>query len=122
MIARNVELADRIIPALGFTRPGPVLTGAELVCLAVAQVLLPTCRRPGAPSRSNALLSAAQPSPSVHLGALSPVAQLLVPVHRPALRRQVEQIPQRTGSLPDRCRLGYRNGSQGILYEERQVL
>src|SRR5215475_4260614 len=58
MIARYVELADRIIPALGFTRPGPVLTGAELACLAVTQVPLPTCRRPGAPSRSNALLSA----------------------------------------------------------------
>jgi MFS family permease len=40
-------------------------------------------------------LLVAQPSPSVHLGALSLVAQLLVPVHRPALRRQVEKIPQR---------------------------
>src|SRR5206468_4383473 len=29
------------------------------------------------------------------VAALSLVAQLLVPVHRPALRRQVEQIPQR---------------------------
>src|SRR5215475_789282 len=37
----------------------------------------------------------AQPSPSVHLGALSLVAQLLVPVHRSAPRRQVKQIPQR---------------------------
>src|SRR6266581_1716846 len=37
----------------------------------------------------------AQPSPSFDLHALSLVAQLLVPVHRPALPRQVEQIPQR---------------------------
>jgi hypothetical protein len=39
-----VELADRIIPLLGFTRSGPGkppdVTGAELACLAVAQVLL----------------------------------------------------------------------------------
>src|SRR5436190_22314293 len=37
----------------------------------------------------------AQPSRSFRPGALSLVAQLLVPVHRPALPRQVEQIPQR---------------------------
>jgi hypothetical protein len=39
-----VELTDRIIPSLGFTRRGPgkppEVTDAELVCLAVAQVLL----------------------------------------------------------------------------------
>jgi hypothetical protein len=39
-----VELTDRIIPALGFARSGPgrppQITDAELVCLAVAQVLL----------------------------------------------------------------------------------
>ncbi|HEX5303339.1 MAG TPA: hypothetical protein VFW50_40745 [Streptosporangiaceae bacterium] len=39
-----MELADRIIPSLGFTRSGPgqrpEVTDAELVCLAVAQVLL----------------------------------------------------------------------------------
>jgi hypothetical protein len=39
-----VELTDRIIPVLGFTRSGPgqrpEVTDAELVCLAVAQVLL----------------------------------------------------------------------------------
>ena len=44
LIALYVELTDRIIPALGFTRSGPgqrpVVTDAELVCLAVAQVLL----------------------------------------------------------------------------------
>ena len=44
LIALYVELTDRIIPALGFTRHGPgkppEVTDAELVCLAVAQVLL----------------------------------------------------------------------------------
>jgi hypothetical protein len=44
LIALYVELTDRIIPALGFTRSGPgqrpEVTDAELVCLAVAQVLL----------------------------------------------------------------------------------
>jgi hypothetical protein len=44
LIALYVELADRIIPLLGFTRTGPgqrpEVTDAELVCLAVAQVLL----------------------------------------------------------------------------------
>ena len=39
-----MELTDRIIPSLGFTRSGPGkppdVTDAELVCLAVAQVLL----------------------------------------------------------------------------------
>jgi hypothetical protein len=44
LIALYVELTDRIIPSLGFTRRGPgkppELTDAELVCLAVAQVLL----------------------------------------------------------------------------------
>ena len=44
LIALYVELADRIIPSLGFTRSGPgkppEVTDAELVCLAVAQVLL----------------------------------------------------------------------------------
>jgi hypothetical protein len=44
LIARYVELAGRIIPSRGFTRSGPgrppEITGAELVCLAVAQVLL----------------------------------------------------------------------------------
>ena len=44
LIALYVELTDRIIPARGFTRHGPgkppEVTDAELVCLAVAQVLL----------------------------------------------------------------------------------
>jgi hypothetical protein len=44
LIALYVELTDRIIPSLGFTRSGPgqrpEVTDAELVCLAVAQVLL----------------------------------------------------------------------------------
>jgi hypothetical protein len=44
LIALYVELADRIIPSLGFARSGPgqrpEVTDAELVCLAVAQVLL----------------------------------------------------------------------------------
>jgi hypothetical protein len=44
LTALYVELTDRIIPALGFTRSGPgqrpEVTDAELVCLAVAQVLL----------------------------------------------------------------------------------
>ena len=44
LIALYVELTDRIIPVLGFTRHGPSkppeVTDAELVCLAVAQVLL----------------------------------------------------------------------------------
>jgi hypothetical protein len=44
LIALYVELTDRIIPGLGFTRSGPgqrpEVTDAELVCLAVAQVLL----------------------------------------------------------------------------------
>jgi hypothetical protein len=44
LIALYVELTDRIIPSLGFTRHGPgkppEVTDAELVCLAVAQVLL----------------------------------------------------------------------------------
>src|ERR671910_462621 len=44
LIARYVELVDRIIPACGTRRRGPgrplVVTDAELVCLAVAQVLL----------------------------------------------------------------------------------
>ena len=44
LIALYVELTDRIIPALGFARSGPgqrpEVTDAELVCLAVAQVLL----------------------------------------------------------------------------------
>ena len=44
LIALYVELTDRIIPSLGFARPGPgkppEVTDAELVCLAVAQVLL----------------------------------------------------------------------------------
>jgi hypothetical protein len=44
LIALYVELTDRIIPARGFTRRGPggrpEVTDAELVCLAVAQVLL----------------------------------------------------------------------------------
>ncbi len=44
LIALYVELTDRIIPSLGFTRSGPgrppQVTDAELVCLAVAQVLL----------------------------------------------------------------------------------
>jgi hypothetical protein len=39
-----VELTDRIIPSLGLARSGPgqrpEVTDAELVCLAVAQVLL----------------------------------------------------------------------------------
>jgi hypothetical protein len=41
LIALYVELTDRIIPSLGFTRSGPgqrpVVTDAELACLAVAQ-------------------------------------------------------------------------------------
>jgi len=44
LTALYVELTDRIIPARGFTRRGPGkppdVTDAELVCLAVAQVLL----------------------------------------------------------------------------------
>jgi hypothetical protein len=44
LTALYVELTDRIIPSLGFTRSGPgkppEVTGAELVCLAVAQVML----------------------------------------------------------------------------------
>ena len=44
LIALYVELTDRIIPERGFTRRGPggrpEVTDAELVCLAVAQVLL----------------------------------------------------------------------------------
>src|SRR6266496_602671 len=44
LIALYVELTGRIIPLLGFTRSGPgqrpEVTDAELVCLAVAQVLL----------------------------------------------------------------------------------
>jgi hypothetical protein len=44
LTALYVELTDRIIPALGFARSGPgrppQVTDAELVCLAVAQVLL----------------------------------------------------------------------------------
>jgi hypothetical protein len=44
LIALYVELTDRIIPSRGFTRCGlggrPEVTDAELVCLAVAQVLL----------------------------------------------------------------------------------
>jgi hypothetical protein len=44
LIALYVELTDRIIPVCGFTRSGPgqrpEVTDAELVCLAVAQVLL----------------------------------------------------------------------------------
>jgi len=44
LIALYVELTDRIIPARGLTRRGPggrpEVTDAELVCLAVAQVLL----------------------------------------------------------------------------------
>jgi hypothetical protein len=44
LIALYVELTDRIIPSLGLGRSGPgrppAVTDAELVCLAVAQVLL----------------------------------------------------------------------------------
>jgi hypothetical protein len=44
LIALYVELTDRIIPSRGLARSGPgqrpVVTDAELVCLAVAQVLL----------------------------------------------------------------------------------
>lgn len=44
LTALYVELTDRIIPLLGFTRSGPgqrpEVTDGELVCLAVAQVLL----------------------------------------------------------------------------------
>jgi Transposase DDE domain len=44
LIALYVELTDRIIPSLGLARRGPgkppEVTDAELVCLAVAQVLL----------------------------------------------------------------------------------
>ena len=44
LIALYVELTDRIIPSLGLGRRGPgkppEVTDAELVCLAVAQVLL----------------------------------------------------------------------------------
>jgi len=44
LTALYVELTDRIIPSLGLARPGPgkppEVTDAELVCLAVAQVLL----------------------------------------------------------------------------------
>jgi hypothetical protein len=44
LTALYVELTDRIIPLLGFARSGPgkppEVTDAELVCLAVAQVLL----------------------------------------------------------------------------------
>jgi len=44
LIALYVELTDQIIPALGLGRSGPgrppEVTDAELVCLAVAQVLL----------------------------------------------------------------------------------
>jgi len=44
LIALYVELTDRIIPSLGFTRSGPgqrpQVTDSELACLAVAQVLL----------------------------------------------------------------------------------
>ena len=44
LTALYVELTDRIIPWLGFTRSGPgqrpEVSDAELVCLAVAQVLL----------------------------------------------------------------------------------
>ena len=44
LIALYVELVDRIIPAQGTRRRGPgrppLVTDAELVCLAVAQVLL----------------------------------------------------------------------------------
>jgi hypothetical protein len=44
LIALYVELTDSIIPSLGFARSGPgqrpEVTDAELVCLAVAQVLL----------------------------------------------------------------------------------
>jgi hypothetical protein len=44
LTALYVELTDRIIPSEGFTRSGPgrppQVTDAELVCLAVAQVLL----------------------------------------------------------------------------------
>jgi hypothetical protein len=43
LIALYVELTDRIIPSQGFARSGPrqrpAVTDAELVCLAVAQVL-----------------------------------------------------------------------------------
>ena len=44
LTALYVELTDRIIPSRGFARGGPgkppEVTAAELVCIAVAQVLL----------------------------------------------------------------------------------
>jgi hypothetical protein len=41
LTALHVELTDQIIPSRGFARSGPPkVTDAELVCLAVAQVLL----------------------------------------------------------------------------------
>ena len=44
LTALHVELTDQIIPSRGFARSGPgkppEVTDAELVCLAVAQVLL----------------------------------------------------------------------------------
>ena len=44
LTALYVELTDQIIPSRGFTRSGPgqppEVTDAELVCIAVAQVLL----------------------------------------------------------------------------------
>ena len=44
LIALYVELTDRIIPSLGLSRRGPghpsVVTDAERVCVALAQVLL----------------------------------------------------------------------------------
>ena len=44
LTALYVELTDQIVPSRGFTRSGPgqppEVTDAELVCIAVAQVLL----------------------------------------------------------------------------------
>ena len=57
LTALYVELTDRIIPVRGFTRCGPggrpEVTDAELVCIAVAQVLLRfDDERPSSPIRA----------------------------------------------------------------------
>jgi hypothetical protein len=77
LIALYVELTDRIIPAPGNGRragPGrpPTVTDAELVCLAVAQVLL-RCHDEhhwlrAAPSRVGHLFPGCCPSPPTTVG------------------------------------------------------
>jgi hypothetical protein len=107
LTALYVELTDRIIPLRGFARSGPgkppQVTGAELVCLAVTQVLLRYARRSASLGGADSL--AVHPA-SMWRGMLSgqQIAASGVPPSLVRLAAGTEGTPDLIADAPDALR------------------